>query len=153
MIEELIYRKATIQDLQAIIALLTEDDLSKTREQLESAPAQSYIDAFHKINKDPNQYLMVVEYNSEVIGTCQLTIIPSLTFKGSTRMQIEAVHIAGKYRSQKIGQYMINRAIDYAKEQGASIIQLTSNKIRLRAKKFYENLGFKATHEGMKLYL
>lgn len=96
---------------------------------------------------------MVVESGDEIIGTCHLTIMPSLTFIGSTHMQIEAVRVARKYRGQKIGSWMFDQAISYAKEHDVSIIQLTTNKKRPQAKHFYEKLGFESSHEGMKLYL
>ena len=85
---------------------------------------------------------MVVEGFNEIIGTCHLIIMPSLTFTGKTRMQIEAVRVSEKYRGQQIGQLMMEQAISYGKERGAKIIQLTTNKYRPRAKKFYESLGF-----------
>lgn len=150
---QLNYRKATLDDLKTIIVLLAEDELGQTREQTGDEPDQPYIDAFYKITIDQNQYLMVVELDKEIVGTCHLTIMPSLTFHGATRMQIEAVRVAKKYRSQKIGAWMMEKAIEYAKAHHASIIQLTTNKTRGRAKEFYECLGFEATHEGMKLYL
>ena len=96
---------------------------------------------------------MVVEYAKAVIGTCHLTVIPSLTFKGSTRLQIEAVRISQNHRGKKVGAKMIAFALDYAKKKGASIVQLTTNKKRPEAIEFYEKQGFKVTHEGMKLYL
>ena len=146
-------RKATLNDLPAIIALLADDELGNTREQSDTTIAPRYLTAFELINKDPNQFLMVVTLNAEIVGTCHLTIMPSLTLIGSTRMQIEAVRVAAKYRGQKIGEWMLHTAIQYAKSRDASIIQLTTNKSRPRAKKFYESIGFEATHEGMKLYL
>lgn len=149
----LIHRKARIVDLPRIIELLLEDELGQTRESKSSELDENYIKAFYKIDSDPNQYLMVLEQGDEMIGTCHLTIMPSLTFIGSTRMQIEAVRVAGKYRGQKIGSWMFEQAIAYAKEQGVSIIQLTTNKKRPKAKHFYEKLGFEASHEGMKYYL
>lgn len=149
----LTHRKAIIADLPRLIELLLEDELGSTRESKSSAVHENYIKAFHKIDSDPNQYLMVVENGDEIIGTCHLTIMPSLTFIGSTRMQIEAVRIAGKYRGQKIGSWMFDQAISYAKENDVSIVQLTTNKKRPKAKHFYEKLGFEASHEGMKLYL
>ncbi len=96
---------------------------------------------------------MVVESNREIVATCHLAIMPSLTFTGATRMQIEAVRVAEKYRGKKIGEWMMNAAITYAKSKGATILQLTTNKKRLRTKNFYEKIGFEASHEGMKLYL
>lgn len=149
----LTHRKATLNDLPRLIELLLEDELGSSRESRSSELDGGYIKAFHKIDSDPNQYLMVVENGDEIIGTCHLTIMPSLTFIGSTRMQIEAVRVAGKYRGQKIGSWMFDQAISYAKENDVSIVQLTTNKKRPKAKHFYEKLGFEASHEGMKLYL
>jgi GNAT superfamily N-acetyltransferase len=151
MIQHLTHHKATISDVEAIINLLVEDDLGKTREQAASDPR--YLEAFYKIDADPNQYLMVVKKSDEIVGTCHLTLTPSLTFIGSTRMQIEAVRVAVAFRGHGIGQWMIQAAIKYGKQNGAVIIHLTTNKKRLRAKQFYERLGFDASHEGMKLYL
>lgn len=151
MIQHLIHHKATINDVKTIINLLMEDELGKTREQAASNPR--YLEAFYKIDADPNQYLMVVKKSDEIVGTCHLTLTPSLTFIGSTRMQIEAVRVAASYRGQGIGQWMIHEAIKFGKQNDAVIIHLTTNKERLRAKQFYERLGFEASHEGMKLYL
>ena len=153
MIEQLTYRKATINDLRAIVNLLLEDKLGQTREFRKPELNQCYIDAFHRIDIDFNQYLMIVENGVEIVGTCHLTAMPSLTFRGQTRMQIEAVRVLEKYRGQKIGEWMMQQAIKYGKSKGASIIQLTTNKKRTSAKNFYEKLGFEASHEGMKLYL
>lgn len=142
IIENLSYRKAIIGDLRSILDLYIQDELGVSREQLCAELNSRYIDAFHLIDKDPNQFLMVVTLNAEIVGTCHLTIMPSLTLIGSTRMQIEAVRIADRYRGQKIGEWMMNAAIQYAKSRDASIIQLTTNKTRPRAKKFYESIGF-----------
>lgn len=149
----LTHRKARQEDLPRLIELLLEDDFGQTRESKNEKLDQRYIEAFHKIDNDPNQYLMVVENSEEIVATCHLTLIPSLTFIGSTRLQIEAVRVAEKYRSQKIGQWMFDQATLYAKENDASIIQLTTNKKRSKAKNFYEKLGFEASHDGMKLYV
>lgn len=149
----LTHRKARIADLPRLIELILEDELGSTRESKSSAVHENYTKAFHKIDSDPNQYLMLVENGDKIIGTCHLTIMPSLTFIGSTRMQIEAVRVAGKYRGQKIGSWMFDQAISYAFEHDVSIIQLTTNKKRPKAKHFYEKLDFEASHEGMKLYL
>ncbi len=149
----LTHRKAKLDDLPRLIELLLEDELGQTRESKSSELDENYIKAFHKIDSDPKQYLMVVENGDEIIGTCHLTLMPSLTFIGSTRMQIEAVRVADKYRGQKIGSWMFDQAISYAKEHDVSIIQLTTNKKRPQAKHFYETLGFEASHEGMKIYL
>jgi len=146
-------RRATLKDLNAIIQLLIEDDLGSSREALSAKFEQSYVDAFKLINDDKNQYLMVIELENKIIATCHLTIMPSLTFQGSTRMQIEAVRVSEKLRGKKIGEWMINQAIQYAKANQVKIIQLTTNIKRPRAKIFYEKFSFEATHVGMKLYL
>ena len=149
----LIQRKARIEDLPSIIALYLEDDLGKARELRGKEIDQRYFDAFHRIDSDPNQYLMVVSLNNEIVGTCQLILIPSLTFMGSTRLLIEAVRVSANHRGKKIGEWMMKAAFQYATSNGASILQLTTNKVRARAKKFYERLGFEASHEGMKYYV
>jgi ribosomal protein S18 acetylase RimI-like enzyme len=146
--------KATLNDLPEIIALLNDDELGSTREQSDTTIHPRYLTAFKLINQDPNQFLMVVTNESKVvIGTCHLTLMPSLTFTGSTRLQIEAVRVAASYRGQKIGEWMIKEAIALGKTHGATIIQLTTNIKRPKAKSFYEKLGFESTHVGMKLYL
>lgn len=146
-------RKATLDDLQAIVNLLIEDELGKTREQPSGELDRCYIDAFHKIDRDPNQFLMLAILDNRIVGTCHLTMMPSLTFRGSSRMQIEAVRIAKEHRGHNIGTWMMNAAIEYGKANGASLLQLTTDKKRQRAKRFYERLGFIASHEGMKLHL
>lgn len=88
-----------------------------------------------------------------IAGTCHLTIMPSLTFKGAIRMQIEGVRVSAQMRGQSIGEHMISHAVEYGKSHGVTMIQLMTNKQRSRAKKFYEKIGFEATHEGMKLFV
>ena len=153
MNKNLSHRRATINNVGTIVNLLLEDELGKTRESTNIVLDQRYITAFHKIDIDQNQYLMIVENGEEIVGTCHLTIMPSLTFSGKTRMQIEAVRILEKYRGHKIGEWMMQASISYGKAKGASIVQLTTNKKRIKARKFYECFGFEASHEGMKLYL
>ena len=96
---------------------------------------------------------MVLENDFEVIRTCHASLMPSLTFSGSTRLQIEAVRVDRRIRGQNLGQQMIEFAINWGFDHGATIIQLTTNKERPDALRFYEKIGFKASHEGMKLYL
>ena len=140
-------------DLNFIVDLLFDDDLGKTRETIGATIGQKYIDAFNVIDKDSNQYLMVVENNTQIIGTCHLTLMPSLTFTGSTRLNIEAVRIKKEFRSLDIGQWMIEEAITYGKNMGASIVQLTTDKKRVKSKRFYHRLGFTDSHEGMKKHI
>jgi N-acetylglutamate synthase-like GNAT family acetyltransferase len=149
----LIFRKAEQNDLQDIIHLLADDELGKQREKPSEGIPPSYQRAFERIKADPNQFLMVLEKNGAIVGTCHLTLMPSLTFQGSLRMNIEAVRIAASCRGQGLGEKMILQAIELARKEDCQMIQLTANKQRLEAKRFYEKLGFKATHEGMKIYL
>jgi N-acetylglutamate synthase-like GNAT family acetyltransferase len=150
---EIIYRKAKSEDLKAIIDLLRDDDLGNSRQKLFQDNITKYVDVFNKINCDENQYLMVLEFEDKIIGTCHLTFMQSLTFDVGSRMNIEAVRISKDFQGHGFGKYMINKAIEIAKKNDVKIVQLTTNKIRVKAKKFYEDLGFKASHEGMKLYL
>ena len=146
-----IQRRATRTDLASIVSLLREDELGQTRECDGSELDMRYIEAFNRIDADPNQYLMVEVEADELVGTCHLTMMPSLTFTGTTRLQIEGVRVKESCRGQKIGEWMMQEAIQYGKSKGASIIQLTTNLERPRAKSFYERLGFVSSHVGMKL--
>lgn len=149
-----IFRRAEQKDLLDIIRLLSEDDLGSSRETFRAHDIQSsYQTAFNEINSDPNQFLMVLEKDAKIIGTCHLTYMPSLTFQGGKRMNIEAVRIDQTLRNQKIGEWMIKQVLQMAKKHHCKIVQLTTNKKRQAAKRFYEKFGFEATHEGMKLYL
>lgn len=153
MVDVLTLRPATLNDVPKIIRLMIEDELGATRESLANPLTQSYYKAFQEIDADKNNFLLIVQREGKIIGTCHLTCIPSLSFKGSTRLNIENVHIDKHFQSQGIGTWMIHKAIEFGRTKGCKIIQLTTNKKRLRAKIFYEKLGFKASHEGMKLYL
>ena len=153
-ITKLVFRKATINDLESIVEMIADDTLGKTRENFSKPLAQEYIEAFHLIDSDPNQELIVVENgNTQLIGTLQLTFIPNLTYRGGIRAQIEAVRIHKDFRNRGIGKVMFNWAIEKSKNRGAHLLQLTTDKKRPEAIKFYENLGFEASHEGMKLHL
>lgn len=152
MITDLLeYRKATEQDLLKIIELLENDGLGQKRENL--GQLFSYQKAFRQIDADPKQYLMVIELEKNIIGSCHLTLLPSLTFQGATRMQIEAVRVDRDFRGQKIGHWMIRKAIEYGTLKGARIIQLMSDHHRKEAHKFYQSLGFKPSHQGFKYYI
>ncbi|MCG1036118.1 GNAT family N-acetyltransferase [Polaribacter sargassicola] len=146
------YRKATEKDLLAIVKIMADDVLGQKRENFQIPLPSSYLDAFHKIDANKNQELIVLENeNLEIIGTLQLTYIQYISYCGGTRVLIENVFIRADQRGLGIGKKMFEWAINRAKEKNAHMVQLTSNKERPRAIKFYENLGFKATHEGMKL--
>lgn len=147
------HRKAVREDLPAIVALLLDDALGRTRESESAQLDPRYPAAFARIEADPNQYLMVVESDGKIAGTCHLTVMPSLTYTGSTRMQIEAVRVAAAMRGRGLGEWMMRAALDYARAHNVRLVQLTTNKQRPRARQFYERLGFEASHEGMKLLL
>ena len=147
------FRKATEKDLSIIIGMMANDELGKKRENFQNPLPHSYLKAFQKIDADKNQELIVVENdNLEVIGTLQITYIQYLSYCGGIRAQIENVFIRNDQRGLGIGKSVFEWAIQRAKEKKVHVVQLTSDKKRPRAIKFYENLGFKATHEGMKLH-
>jgi len=145
-----IFRKALLSDLTDIIAMLANDPLGALREDLQHL--ERYEQAYQMISKDPNQELMVVENDAgEIVGTFHLTFIQYLTHQGSIRVQIESVRVRQDHRGKGIGEKMLQWAINRAKEKGARVVQLTSDKKRPDAIRFYEKLGFTASHEGMKL--
>ena len=146
------FRKATKSDLSEIVKMIAEDELGRTRENFQSPLPKEYLAAFENIDLDPNQELIVVESNNEVIGTLQLSFIQYLTYQGGIRAQIEAVRIRTDQRGKGLGKSMFEWAIKRAKERKAHVLQLTSDKQRPDAIRFYEDLGFKSTHEGMKLH-
>ncbi|WP_193371375.1 GNAT family N-acetyltransferase [Pelagibius marinus] len=143
-------RRATAEDVPAIAALLADDALGKARE----APGDPcYAEAFAAIDADPNQFLAVVDDGGEVAGCLQLSFIPGLSLKGMWRGQIESVRIAASRRGQGLGHVMIDWAIAECRRRGCGLVQLTMNKTRKDSHRFYESLGFEATHEGFKLIL
>lgn len=145
-------RPAERTDVFFIVKMLADDELGQKREQFEDPLPDVYYQAFAVIDQDPHQELMVVEEKEEVIGVFQLTFIPYLTYQGGVRAQIEGVRIRKDQRGRGLGQTMFEWAIARAKEKGAHLLQLTTDKKRPDALRFYEKLGFKATHEGMKLH-
>jgi GNAT superfamily N-acetyltransferase len=147
-------RKAARNEVPLIVHLLANDKLGRLREADEVPLPETYYRAFDAIAADPNQELMVVENDAaEIIGTLQLTFLPYLTYRGGTRALLEAVRIREDVRGEGLGQKMITWAIHRAKERGAHVLQLTTDKQRPEAIRFYEKLGFTASHEGMKLHL
>ena len=149
----MIFRKATNKDLSAIVEMLADDELGKSRENFKLPLPTAYLNAFKSISTDINQELIVVENEDlELIGTLQLSFIQYLTYQGGIRAQIEAVRIRKDKRGLGIGKTMFEWAIRRAKERKAHLLQLTSDKKRPEAIRFYEELGFSATHEGMKIH-
>ncbi|GAB4031228.1 GNAT family N-acetyltransferase [Spirosoma jeollabukense] len=153
MLQELTFRLATKDDLVAIVRMLSDDTLGASREKFDEVLPENYVAAFARIEQDPNQELTVVEMNGELVATFQLTFIQYLTYQGGLRAQMEAVRTNSAYRGQGIGTKVFAYAINRAREKGCHLLQLTSDKRRPDAIRFYESLGFTATHEGMKLKL
>lgn len=144
------FRKANKTDLTAIMGMLANDPLGALREDLQH-PGK-YAKAFHVIDSDINQELMVVENEAgEIIGSFQLTFIQYLTHQGSIRVQVESVRVREDQRGKGIGEKMFAWIVQRAKEKGAHMVQLTSDKKRRDAIRFYEKLGFVVSHEGLKL--
>ena len=148
------FRRARRDDLPSIVALLADDPLGATREHIADPLPQSYFDAFAAIDADPNQELVVVDDGSgSIAGVLQLTFVPSITYRGGWRALIEGVRVASPARSTGIGRRMFAWAIERARIRGCRLVQLTTDKRRPDAIRFYESLGFVASHEGMKLVL
>src|SRR6266498_4774822 len=151
--QEIIFRLATRADLPSIVRMLADDELGSQRERVESPLPESYYSAFEQINSDPNHELIVAERSGEVIGTLHLMFLPSVSFQGGLRAQIESVRIDKRFQSQGIGSQMMKWAMERAKQRGAYVVQLTTHKSRVDAHRFYERLGFKGSHLGMKISL
>jgi GNAT superfamily N-acetyltransferase len=153
MSEEIIFRSARQEDLPAIVRLLADDDLGSQREKYEEPLPHSYRAAFEQIAADPNHQLMVAESDGKVLGTLHLMFLPSISFQGGLRAQVESVRVERECRNLGIGSRMMEWTIDTARQRGAHVIQLTSHLSRTDAHRFYERLGFKGSHLGMKLSL
>jgi ribosomal protein S18 acetylase RimI-like enzyme len=147
-----VIRRATLADVAGIVAMIADDQLGATRESLDDLTP--YERGFEAIDADPNQVLVVAERNGELIGTLQLTIIPGLSRKGSSRGSVEAVRVARSARGNGLGTALMEWSIEESRARGCSLVQLTSDKTRTDAHRFYtDRLGFANTHEGFKLML
>jgi GNAT superfamily N-acetyltransferase len=133
--------------------MLADDFLGGTREKVDSTISENYVRAFHEIENDPNNELVVAEFDGRIIGTFQLTYTPSLSFQGGKRCTIESVRVDSSLRGKGIGREMMLWAIERAKAKGCVSMQLATHKERENAHRFYEKLGFEQTHLGMKLKL
>ncbi|WP_339705887.1 GNAT family N-acetyltransferase [uncultured Kriegella sp.] len=147
-------RPVTEKDLPAIVEMLANDKLGRLREDFQTPLPKVYYKAFERIVADKNQELLTVENeDQEPIATFQLSFIPYLTYQGGIRCQVENVRVRDDYTRKGIGKQMFEWIVARAKQKGAHVIQLTSDKQRPDAIRFYENIGFSATHEGLKLHL
>ncbi len=146
-------RPARRDDLPAVVALLADDALGASREDTSEPVALCYREAFAAMERDPNNMLYIAVSNDEIIGCFQLTLIPGLSRRGALRAQIESVRVAASRRGQGLGRVLFEWAIEEARRRGCILVQLTTDKTRGEAQRFYESLGFVASHEGMKLQL
>ncbi|MEV5548097.1 GNAT family N-acetyltransferase [Streptomyces sp. NPDC052309] len=144
-------RPAEKSDIPAIVAMLADDPLGAQRESPDDM--SPYLAAFEQINADPNQHLITAVRQGRVVGTLQLTVIPGLSRRGATRSIIEGVRIHADERGSGLGTQLIEWAIDESRRQGCQLVQLTSDNTRTDAHRFYERLGFSASHTGFKLQL
>ncbi|MFJ6382321.1 GNAT family N-acetyltransferase [Kitasatospora sp. NPDC092039] len=144
-------RRATPDDLPAIVAMLADDPLGATRESPDDLTP--YRTAFARIEGDPHQHLIVADRAGRTVGTLQLTVVPGLSRAGATRTIIEGVRIHADERGSGLGTELIEWAVARSRELGADLVQLTSDATRTDAHRFYERLGFAASHVGFKLKL
>lgn len=148
---DVIFREAVRADLPAVIALLADDVLGKARDFTQVDEA--YERAFADITADPRNHLVVADRDGELVGCMQITYIPGLGRHGAERSLIESVRVRSDLRGQGLGRQMMTWAIDQARGRGCALVQLTTDKSRADAHRFYRDLGFVASHEGMKLAL
>jgi len=147
-------REAQRADVPALVALIAADQLGATRDGVrDEADLAAYEQAFEAIDADPAHILIVAESSGVVVGTMQLSFLPGLARRGALRAQIEAVRVAESERGSGLGAAMMRWAIEESRRRGCALVQLTSDKSRADAHRFYERLGFVASHEGMKLKL
>ncbi|KUM79882.1 GNAT family N-acetyltransferase [Streptomyces curacoi] len=144
-------RAAVADDVPAIVAMLADDPLGAQRESPDDLTP--YLAALERLSNDPNQHLVVAVREGRVVGTLQLTVIPGLSRRGSTRSIIEAVRIHADERGSGLGTQLIEWAIAESRHQNCQLVQLTSDSTRTDAHRFYERLGFTASHVGFKLQL
>ncbi|MFD5057508.1 GNAT family N-acetyltransferase [Streptomyces sp. NPDC058394] len=144
-------RPAALTDIPAVVAMLADDPLGSQRESPDDlAP---YRAAFQRLAHDPNQHLVVAVRDGAVVGTLQLTVIPGLSRRGATRSIIEGVRVHADERGSGLGTRLIQWAVDESRRQDCQLVQLTSDATRTDAHRFYERLGFIASHVGFKLAL
>jgi ribosomal protein S18 acetylase RimI-like enzyme len=147
------FRRARRAELPAVVQMLADDILGSEREAFREPLPESYHAAFEAIDADPNNDLIVAVLDDQVVGTLQLTFVPSLSFQGRWRAQVESVRVDADFRGRGIGRRMMLWAIEQAGERGCHMVQLSSNRRRTDARRFYESLGFEASHIGLKLIL
>ncbi|MFE2279597.1 GNAT family N-acetyltransferase [Streptomyces sp. NPDC059454] len=149
--EDLEIRAAVADDVPAIVGMLADDPLGARRESPDDLGP--YLTALERLDADPNQHLVVAVREGRVVGTLQLTIVPGLSRRGATRSIVEAVRVHADARGSGLGSRLVEWAIDASRREGCQLVQLTSDSTRTDAHRFYERLGFTASHVGFKLPL
>ncbi len=150
---KLSFRDADASQIEDIVRLLADDSLGKNRERFEMPLPAAYLAAFEAIVKDPNNELIAGMVSNRLVGVLQLTYLPNLTYMGRWRAQIEGVRIARDFRAQGAGRQLVEHAIERARSRDCHLVQLTTDKSRPDTLAFYEALGFRASHLGLKLHL
>lgn len=146
-------RSARREEVPAIVALLADDPIGSGREEPADPLPAAYWQAFDEMAAQPGNMILVAEAGGAVVGCLQLTMIPGLSRRGTKRAQIEGVRVAASHRGAGVGERLVRHAIFLARENGCGLVQLTSDNARIDARRFYERLGFAASHVGMKLSL
>ncbi|MER7486677.1 GNAT family N-acetyltransferase [Streptomyces sp. NPDC126497] len=149
--EDLEIRTAVADDVPAIVGMLADDPLGAQRESPDDL--SPYLAALERLAADPNQHLVVAVRDGRVVGTLQLTVVPGLSRRGATRSIIEAVRVHADERGSGLGSRLVEWAIDASRREGCRLVQLTSDRTRTDAHRFYQRLGFTASHIGFKLPL
>jgi ribosomal protein S18 acetylase RimI-like enzyme len=149
-VSQISIRPARRSDVPTIVAMLADDALGRGRERIEDPLPPSYLQAFEKIERDPNIELVVAEgEGGEVVGCLQLCVLPGLSWQGASRGLIEDVRVATHCRSQGIGEQLVQWAIVEARSKGCKLVELLTHNTRVDAQRFYKRLGFQASHVGM----
>ena len=151
--DDLVFRRAVSSDLPAIVAMLADDMLGRQRENTSEPVAECYRQAFEAIHVDPNQLLAVAELDGTVVGTLQISFMPGLSRQGAWRADIESVRVSNQARGAGLGRRMMEWAIEQCRRRDCQIVQLTSDLKRVDAHRFYDQLGFSASHKGYKMTL
>ncbi len=154
--DDIVFRTATSDDIANIVRMLADDPLGAQREIRPAdgePPDPKYLEAFAKVDENPYAQIIVAVRGDRIVGTLQINLISGLSRAGLIRGQIESVRVAEGERGSGLGARLINWAIDHCREAGCGIVQLTSDRSRTDAHRFYERLGFVASHTGFKLIL
>jgi ribosomal protein S18 acetylase RimI-like enzyme len=143
-------RPACSHDVAAIVAMLADDALGRGRERVEDPLPPAYLQAFERVERDPNIQLVVAEgEGGEVVGCLQLCVLPGLSSQGASRALIEDVRVASPHRGRGIGEQLVQWAVAEAQSKSCKLVELLTHNTRVDAQRFYKRLGFQASHVGM----